>query len=214
MAGSGSTRRRAGARPVPPPGSRAPPWRSRAATSDTALLLSVSKADAGSRRRGLRVWSVGTPVAKGELYRWLKLEWPTDEALAGWGRAIRPAPATSRSTATSTSSSSPPSAWSPASSRAFRGRPGRRSRAGATRRWTAGSMPGPPPPSAASIAGPKPTGASSNDASDGRKQAVPAAGPSAEPQPARSPRPPARRWLLDRREDWLSRATRQSWWDR
>jgi phage terminase large subunit GpA-like protein len=48
---------------------------------DTALLLSVSKADAGGRRRGLRVWSVGTPVAKGELYRWLKLEWPTDEAL-------------------------------------------------------------------------------------------------------------------------------------
>ena len=49
---------------------------------DTALLLSVSKADAGGRRRGLRVWSVGTPVAKGELYRWLKLEWPTDEAIA------------------------------------------------------------------------------------------------------------------------------------
>jgi phage terminase large subunit GpA-like protein len=48
---------------------------------DTALLLSVSKADAGGKRRGLRVWSVGTPVAKGELYRWLKLEWPTDEAL-------------------------------------------------------------------------------------------------------------------------------------
>ncbi len=48
---------------------------------DTALLLSVSKADAGGKRRGLRVWSVGTPVAKGELYRWLKLEWPTEEAL-------------------------------------------------------------------------------------------------------------------------------------
>jgi phage terminase large subunit GpA-like protein len=48
---------------------------------DTAMLLSVSKADAGGKRRGLRVWSVGTPVAKGELYRWLKLEWPTDEAL-------------------------------------------------------------------------------------------------------------------------------------
>jgi phage terminase large subunit GpA-like protein len=48
---------------------------------DTAVLLSVSKADAGGKRRGLRVWSVGTPVAKGELYRWLKLEWPTDEAL-------------------------------------------------------------------------------------------------------------------------------------
>jgi hypothetical protein len=43
--------------------------------------LSVSKADAGGKRRGLRVWSVGTPVAKGELYRWLKLQWPTDEAL-------------------------------------------------------------------------------------------------------------------------------------
>jgi len=53
---------------------------------DTALLLSVSKADAGGKRRGLRVWSVGTPVAKGELYRWLKLEWPTEEALeAGAG---------------------------------------------------------------------------------------------------------------------------------
>jgi hypothetical protein len=35
---------------------------------DTVLLLTVSKADAGGRRRGLRVWSVGTPVAKGELY--------------------------------------------------------------------------------------------------------------------------------------------------
>ncbi|MEG3639291.1 phage terminase large subunit family protein [Magnetococcus sp. PR-3] len=48
---------------------------------DTALLLSVSKADSGSRKRGLKVWSIGTPVAKGELYRWLKLERPTDEAL-------------------------------------------------------------------------------------------------------------------------------------
>jgi phage terminase large subunit GpA-like protein len=47
----------------------------------TALLLSVSKSDAGGKRRGLRVWSVGTPVAKGELYRWLKLDWPKEEAL-------------------------------------------------------------------------------------------------------------------------------------
>ena len=52
---------------------------------DTALLLSVSKADAGGRRRGLRVWSVGTPVAKGELYRWLKLEWPTRGSVRGRG---------------------------------------------------------------------------------------------------------------------------------
>ena len=56
---------------------------------DTALLLSVSRADAGGKRRGLRVWSVGTPVAKGELYRWLKLEWPTDEALEA-GSAFPP----------------------------------------------------------------------------------------------------------------------------
>jgi len=49
---------------------------------DVALLLGVSKADAGGRRRGLRVWSVSASIAKGELYRWLKLERPTDEALA------------------------------------------------------------------------------------------------------------------------------------
>jgi phage terminase large subunit GpA-like protein len=82
---------------------------------DTALLLSVSRADAGGKRRGLRVWSVGTPVAKGELYRWLKLEWPAscwptaslleaEEALERV-QASRQAPATSRSTARSTSSS-------------------------------------------------------------------------------------------------------------
>jgi phage terminase large subunit GpA-like protein len=56
---------------------------------DTALLLSVSKADAGGKRRGLRVWSVGTPVAKGELYRWLKLDWPTEEAIE-YGAAYPP----------------------------------------------------------------------------------------------------------------------------
>ncbi len=49
---------------------------------DTALLLRASRADSGSRKRGLKVWSVGTPVAKSELYRWLKLERPTDEMLA------------------------------------------------------------------------------------------------------------------------------------
>jgi phage terminase large subunit GpA-like protein len=50
---------------------------------DTALILGVSKADGGGRRRGLRVWTVGGPVAKGELYRWLKLDRPTDEEFAG-----------------------------------------------------------------------------------------------------------------------------------
>ena len=54
------------------------------ATVDARILRlarPASRADAGGKRRGLRVWSVGTPVAKGELYRWLKLEWPTEEAL-------------------------------------------------------------------------------------------------------------------------------------
>ena len=49
---------------------------------DTALILSVSKADTGGKRKGLRVWNVSGPVAKVELYRWLKLPRPTDEALA------------------------------------------------------------------------------------------------------------------------------------
>ena len=48
---------------------------------DTALILSVSKADTGGKRRELRVWNVSGPVAKMELYRWLKLDWPTDKDL-------------------------------------------------------------------------------------------------------------------------------------
>ena len=60
-------------------------------------------------------------------------------------------------------------------------RPGRRSRAGATKHWTAGSMPGPPPPSAASIAGRKPTGAMrSNGTSGGRRKR-------SRPPPGRAP---------------------------
>jgi phage terminase large subunit GpA-like protein len=54
---------------------------------DTALILSVGKADTGGKRRGLRVWNVSGPVAKMELYRWLKLEWPTDKDLEA-GRDI------------------------------------------------------------------------------------------------------------------------------
>lgn len=50
--------------------------------TETALILSVSKADTGGKRRGLRVWNVSGPVAKVELYRWLKLPRPTDEELA------------------------------------------------------------------------------------------------------------------------------------
>ncbi|HAU28997.1 MAG TPA: phage tail protein [Rhodospirillaceae bacterium] len=48
---------------------------------DTALLLRVSRGDAGGRRKGVKVWSVGGPVGKSELYRRLKLEAPTEEAL-------------------------------------------------------------------------------------------------------------------------------------
>ena len=48
---------------------------------ETALILGVSKADTGGKRRGLRVWNVSGPLAKMELYRWLKLEWPTKEAV-------------------------------------------------------------------------------------------------------------------------------------
>jgi phage terminase large subunit GpA-like protein len=47
--------------------------------SETALILSVSKADVGSKKRGLRVWNVSGPVAKMELYRWLKLDRPTKD---------------------------------------------------------------------------------------------------------------------------------------
>jgi phage terminase large subunit GpA-like protein len=52
--------------------------------TETALILSISKADVGGRKRGLRVWNVSGPVAKMEFYRWLKLERPTNpqEALA------------------------------------------------------------------------------------------------------------------------------------
>ena len=47
--------------------------------NDTALIFGVSKADTGGKRKGLRVWGVSGPVAKTELYRWLKLPRLTDE---------------------------------------------------------------------------------------------------------------------------------------
>ena len=47
---------------------------------DNALILSYSKAGVG-KRKGLRVCNVSGPVAKGELYRWLKLEFPTEEEM-------------------------------------------------------------------------------------------------------------------------------------
>ncbi len=49
--------------------------------TETALVSSVSKADLGGKRQGLRVWNLGVSLLKGELYRWLKLPRPTDEDL-------------------------------------------------------------------------------------------------------------------------------------
>lgn len=49
--------------------------------TETALVSSVSKADLGGKRQGLRVWNLGVSLIKGELYRWLKLPRPTDEDL-------------------------------------------------------------------------------------------------------------------------------------
>ncbi|HZC13724.1 MAG TPA: terminase gpA endonuclease subunit, partial [Thermoleophilaceae bacterium] len=45
------------------------------------IIVGASPADA-ARKRGLRVFSIGLPVAKGELYRRLNLDRPTDEELA------------------------------------------------------------------------------------------------------------------------------------
>ncbi len=50
--------------------------------TETALISKVSRADAGGKRRGLKRWNVSSSVGKEELYRWLKLPRPTDEALA------------------------------------------------------------------------------------------------------------------------------------
>jgi phage terminase large subunit GpA-like protein len=48
------------------------------------LLGTPSKVDVtrGGKRIGYRVWPIGTPVAKSELYGWLKLPRPTDAAIA------------------------------------------------------------------------------------------------------------------------------------
>ena len=158
---------------------------------DTALLLSVSRADAGSRRRGLRVWSVGTPVAKGELYRWLKLEWPTEEAIAD-GASYPPGAChfpqygeeyfkqlTAERLVTRIVKGFPRASWEK--------EPGRRNEALDCRVYAR---------AAAAIYGIDRWSEAhwrELERSLGRQEAaVAAAGPSAEPQPARSPRPAAR----------------------
>jgi phage terminase large subunit GpA-like protein len=182
---------------------------------DTALLLSVSRADAGSRRRGLRVWSVGTPVAKGELYRWLKLEWPTEGALAT-GQTYPPGAChfpqygeeyfkqlTAERLVTRLVKGFPRGSWEK--------EPGRRNEALDCRVYAR---------AAAAIVG-------IDRWSDARWRALeryvgteqPAA-----PVPAEPPLAPAQaqaatpgrraRWILERRGGWLPRSRGRSWWDR
>ena len=192
---------------------------------DTALLLSVSRADAGSRRRGLRVWSVGTPVAKGELYRWLKLAWPAhgrppaslleaDEALEA-GASYPPGAChfpqygeeyfsqlTAERLVTRIIKGFPRGSWEK--------EPGRRNEALDCRVYAR---------AAAAICGidrwPEAHWRELERHLGREEEAVSAAaGPSAEQSPPGHPEGPARRWLPGRREDWLGRATRRSWWDR
>ena len=181
---------------------------------DTALLLSVSKADAGSRRRGLRVWSVGTPVAKGELYRWLKLEWPTDEALAD-GAGYPPGAChfpqygdeyfkqlTAERLVTRIVKGFPRASWEK--------EPGRRNEAL--------GLPGLCPRRRRHL-----RDRSLVRSPLARARTLPrTAGSSRAPPPGRAPNrsplghpgPPARSWLLDRREDWLSRGRHGPWLER
>ena len=50
----------------------------------------ISETPSRKSRQAGTPWSVGTPAAKGEPYRWLKLEWPTDGARGlGVGRLGR-----------------------------------------------------------------------------------------------------------------------------
>jgi len=49
---------------------------------ETALIPNVSRVDLSGKRRALRLCLVSGPVAKAELYSWLKLPRPTDEDLA------------------------------------------------------------------------------------------------------------------------------------
>jgi Phage terminase large subunit (GpA) len=81
MPGCGSTRRPAGAPPGPRHDSRAQRSRSRGGTRTRRCCSrsrrptpAASGAGCGSGRSARR-------SPKGELYRWLKLEWPTEEAL-------------------------------------------------------------------------------------------------------------------------------------
>ena len=167
------------------------------------------------RRRGLRVWSVGTPVAKGELYRWLKLEWPTDGALAE-GATHPPGVChfpqyadeyfkqiTAERLVTRIVKGFPRASWEK--------EPGRRNEALDCRVYAR---------AAAAICGidrwPQARWRELERYVGREEGPVPACNePPAEPKPPRVSRAPARSsWLRDRHEDWLNRGRRRSWLDR
>ncbi len=49
---------------------------------DRSLLHSVARTHIGGKRLGIKRWNISSSVGKEELYRWLRLPKPTDEALA------------------------------------------------------------------------------------------------------------------------------------
>jgi len=67
-----------------PAGARAPHPRTAVAVKGTArsdrLIVGASAADTASKRRAVRVWTLGTPVAKSQLYSWLRLPKPAEES--------------------------------------------------------------------------------------------------------------------------------------
>jgi phage terminase large subunit GpA-like protein len=67
-----------------PAGARAAHPKTAVAIKGTArtdrLVLGASSVDAGGKRRGTRLWTLGTPVAKSELYSRLRLVPPTEES--------------------------------------------------------------------------------------------------------------------------------------
>ncbi|MCO5352575.1 MAG: phage terminase large subunit family protein [Bryobacteraceae bacterium] len=67
-----------------PAGARASHPRTVVAVKGTSrtdrLIVNASVADAASKRRAVRVRTIGTPVAKSQLYSWLRLAKPTEES--------------------------------------------------------------------------------------------------------------------------------------
>ena len=67
-----------------PAGARAPHPKTAVAIKGTSrsdrLIVGASVADTAAKRRAARVWTLGTPVAKSQLYSWLRLPKPSEES--------------------------------------------------------------------------------------------------------------------------------------